>query len=217
MKASPLQRHILVNCRHQDVELLPVLTEVCSNNWSSLLLKVCASFMCWRCKASIFSQWFLLKLPPLEEKAFCYTAVPSYGNSFVLDSRHFVPFYKENQLCSAVSHSKGFVQPWQLPYSHSSLSSPLFNCFLKKNHILLSVSTVLTVQVLSPSYFYLLLFCLFTHRSWQFFTTHVHTRSAHWYALIPRTLIAAGVTPFQLTPRPQLPRHDLYSAFTFIH
>lgn len=102
MKASPLQRHLAVNCRHDDVELLPLLTVVCSNNWSPLLLKVCASFMCWRCKAPASSQWFLLNLPLLEERGFWYTAVSSYGDYSALDSSHFVLFYKEKLvvLCS---------------------------------------------------------------------------------------------------------------------
>ena len=85
-----------------------------------------------------------------------------------------------------------------------------------KCHILV-FSPVLNVQVLSPSYFYLLRLCLFTQRSWQFFITHVHSRSSHWFALTPETLITPGVTPFQLTPRSHFCRHDLYSAFAFIH
>lgn len=122
VKATPLQRHLAVNCRHEDVELLPLLTVVCSNNWSSLLLKVWASFTCWRCKASASSQWFLLNLPLLEEGAFWYAAVPSYA----WDSSNFVLFYKENQLCPAVSHSTGL---FLLLFS---VSSPLFHSFLKK-------------------------------------------------------------------------------------
>lgn len=126
VKATPLQRHLGVNCRHEDVELLPFLTVVCSNNRSSLLLKVWASFTCWRYKASTSSQWFLLNLPLLEEGAFWYTAVPSYGDSSAWDSSHFVLFYKANQLCSAVSHSKGL---FLLLFS---VSSPLLHSFLKK-------------------------------------------------------------------------------------
>lgn len=86
-----------------------------------------------------------------------------------------------------------------------------------KYHILIPVSSELNVQVLSSSYFYLLCLCLFTQRSWQFVITHVHNRSSHWFALRPETLITPRVTPFQLTPRPQSCRRDLYSAFAFIH
>lgn len=178
--------------------------------------------MYWRCKASASSQRFLLNFPLLEERTFCYAAVPSYGDPSALDLRLFVLFYKENQLCSAVSHNKGFFQPSLL---HTDFLFPPHFFIVSwrsvgtnaKCHILLSVSQVLNGQVLPSTYLYELSLCLFMQRSWHFFITHTHSRSSHWFALTLENLIVPGVTPFQLMPIPQFCRNNLYSAFVFIH
>lgn len=170
MKASPLQKHPVVNCRCED-ELLPLLTVVCSNNWSSLSLKVCASFMSWRFKASATSQWFLLNLPLLKDRAFWNTAVSFYGDSSALDSRH-CPFLQSNStvLCSL---SQQRIFSVLSVASCFSLFPPNFFIVSWRNvgisakcHILVSVSPVLNVQVLSLSHFYLLCFCSFIQRFW---------------------------------------------------
>lgn len=126
MKTPPLQRHPLANCWHEGVNLLSLLTVVSSNNWSSLVLKVCASFML-KLQSFCFQTVVSAKLSHAWGKCFLVHSTTFLWGFFCSGLKPLCPFSQKKSIVLCCLSQQGIFPDLRVAYCSSLF--PLY-CFI---------------------------------------------------------------------------------------